>query len=109
SVQKAADIMQVSRTQMYNYFKSVNLERETVNTILTKFKATEQDIFGVLPKSNARDIGEILDDDQGNTKFVEISPGRYRMGVELVPEYAKAGYLTGFADPEYLEDLPKHY
>ena len=26
--------------------------------------------------------------------------------IELVPEKAKAGYLTGFADPEYIESLP---
>jgi transcriptional regulator with XRE-family HTH domain len=33
-----------------------------------------------------------------NTKNVE--------NIELVPEKAKAGYTTGFADPEYIKDLP---
>lgn len=27
--------------------------------------------------------------------------------IELVPEKAKAGYQTGFADPEYIDELPK--
>jgi transcriptional regulator with XRE-family HTH domain len=27
--------------------------------------------------------------------------------IELVPEKAKAGYSTGYADPEYISDLPK--
>jgi transcriptional regulator with XRE-family HTH domain len=27
--------------------------------------------------------------------------------IELVPEKAKAGYATGYADPEYIKDLPK--
>jgi transcriptional regulator with XRE-family HTH domain len=27
--------------------------------------------------------------------------------IELVPEKAKAGYTTGYADPEYISDLPK--
>ena len=27
--------------------------------------------------------------------------------IELVPEKAKAGYSTGFADPDYINDLPK--
>lgn len=27
--------------------------------------------------------------------------------IELIPEKAKAGYATGFADPEYFTDLPK--
>jgi hypothetical protein len=27
--------------------------------------------------------------------------------VELIPEKAKAGYTTGFADPEFIKDLPR--
>ncbi|TDS14782.1 hypothetical protein B0I21_103281 [Sphingobacterium paludis] len=60
--------------------------------------------------TNGKGLGAIADDemamfdDEGNTKFYEISPGVYRMKVPLVPETAKAGYLTGFADAEYLED-----
>ena len=27
--------------------------------------------------------------------------------IELVPEKAKAGYTTGYADPEYIEELPR--
>lgn len=27
--------------------------------------------------------------------------------IELVPEQAKAGYTTGYADPEYIEELPR--
>ena len=30
-----------------------------------------------------------------------------RENIELVPEKAKAGYSTGYADPEYISDLPK--
>lgn len=59
---------------------------------------------------NARDVGHLsIYDDDGLNKFVEISPGRYRMGVELVPVHAQAGYLSGYMDQEYLEELPKHY
>ncbi|MFD1770899.1 LexA family transcriptional regulator [Sphingobacterium suaedae] len=61
-------------------------------------------------RSNARDIGDPTTyDENGDTKFIEISPGRYRMGTELVPVYAQAGYLSGYMDKEYLEELPKHY
>jgi transcriptional regulator with XRE-family HTH domain len=31
---------------------------------------------------------------------------RNRENVELVPKKAKAGYLSGYADPEYISDLP---
>lgn len=60
--------------------------------------------------ANAKIIGEIddLEDNDGNTKFTEISPGRYRMKVDLVPNYARAGYLAGFEDHTYVEELPKH-
>lgn len=60
--------------------------------------------------SNSSPIGEILEnememfDEEGNTKFYEISPGVYRMKVHLITESAKAGALTGYADAEYLED-----
>ena len=61
-------------------------------------------------KSNSKVLGEIMEnemvstDDDGNTKFYEISPGVYRMKVPLITETAKAGSLTGYADAEYLED-----
>ena len=31
---------------------------------------------------------------------------RNRENIEMVPEKAKAGYATGFADPEFIRDLP---
>lgn len=109
SVQFLAEKIGVDRQTIYKYFKSESLNSKTVKKILTSLGVDSNDIFGKHPISNAKDLGEILDDEQGNTKFVEISPGRYRMGIELVPEHAKAGYLTNYADPEYLEELPKHY
>jgi len=115
---KAAEILGVSRQTVYQYFKSSSLERETVNNILSKFNTTEEEVFGISKSStpvkrlnqNAKDIGstDIYEED-GDNKFTEISPGRYRMGIDLVPVYAQAGYLTGYADKEYIEELPKHY
>ena len=32
-----------------------------------------------------------------------------RNNIELVPQKAAAGYLNGYADPEYIRDLPKMY
>ena len=61
----------------------------------------------VADTSNARLIGNLPENDT-NTKFTEISPGRYRMKVDLVPYHARAGYLSGFGDHPYYEELPKH-
>lgn len=60
--------------------------------------------------SNGNIIGDIPEDEMtmfdedGNTKFYEISPGVYRMKVPLINETAKAGVLSGFADAEYIAD-----
>lgn len=81
-------------------------------------KPSDKDSYSEMPNPkgsgfllpNGKGLGAIADDEmsmfdeEGNTKFYEISPGVYRMKVPLVPETAKAGYLTGFADAEYLED-----
>ncbi|MFD2600205.1 helix-turn-helix transcriptional regulator [Sphingobacterium corticis] len=80
-----------------------------------KYKSDIEDFpYKDLPKSlkssNTKSIGFLSDDElqmfdeEGNTKFYEISQGVYRMKVPLIPETAKAGYLSGFADAEYLED-----
>src|SRR5690606_18171525 len=34
--------------------------------------------------------------------------GKYRMRIPIVDEAAKAGYLMGFADKQYVEELPYH-
>jgi DNA-binding XRE family transcriptional regulator len=56
--------------------------------------------------SNAKLLGNVYTGDE--SPFVEIYPGRYRLKVPLVNEYAYAGYLSGYADPEYLNELPMH-
>lgn len=118
SVIEAGKMLGVARNTVYQYFRTDNLTREVVTNIITSFNTTEQEVFGVSESSapirhinqNARDLGNpSIYDDDGDNKFTEISPGRYRMGVELVPVHAQAGYLTGYADKEYIEELPKHY
>jgi len=118
SVIEAAKILDVARNTVYQYFRTENLTREVVTNIVTKFNTSEKEIFdvsnrdGLKTLANAKDIGSptVYDEDgDGDTKFTEISPGRYRMCTELVPVYAHAGYLTGYADKEFLEELPKHY
>ena len=115
SVIEASKMLNVARNTVYQYFRTDNLTREVVTNIITSFDSSEKDVFGngtsnIALKSNAKDIGDpTIYEEDGDTKFTEISPGRYRMGTELVPVYAQAGYLAGFSDKEYLEDLPKHY
>ncbi|MNE14017.1 helix-turn-helix protein [compost metagenome] len=46
--------------------------------------------------------------EENGNDFVDIGNGQYMMIVPLVEEYAYAGFLSGFADKEYVKELPKH-
>jgi phage repressor protein C with HTH and peptisase S24 domain len=85
------------------------LTREVVNKILTSFNTSVEEVFGA-NGGNGRDIGEIkypLEYDAKNP-FIDLGDGEYIMLVPLVPEYAYAGYLGQYQDPEFVEELPKH-
>ena len=45
---------------------------------------------------------------KGGNEFIDIGHGRYIMLVPFVDEYAYGGYLVGFKDSEYIDNLPKH-
>jgi transcriptional regulator with XRE-family HTH domain len=110
TVVDAAKQLNVSRQNLYQYFRSDTLSRETVNKMLKAFKASEQEIFGFAQEpDNGKPMGEVhYPIDSNETPFVDIGGGQYLMIIPLVNEYAYAGYLAGFKDSEYLEDLPKH-
>jgi hypothetical protein len=57
------------------------------------------------PDDDADEYEEILT--KNGNKHSLISPGNYRLSVKLVEPRAFAGYLTGYSDPEYIEDLPE--
>lgn len=45
---------------------------------------------------------------QSNVRVLSITvDGQDRENIELVPYKASAGYLNGYADPEFMEELPK--
>lgn len=112
SVIKAAEMLGVTRNTVYTYFGSTNLTRETVSGIITTFDTDEQEVFGINNKkkhNEARILGEIAYPiEPGESPFIDLGEGKYIMIVPLVNEYAYGGYLGGYKDPEYLEELPKH-
>jgi len=55
---------------------------------------------------NSEEEYEDLTTKSGN-KHAIISPGNYRLNVKLVEPRAFAGYLTGYNDTEYIENLPE--
>ncbi|TDO21934.1 LexA family transcriptional regulator [Pedobacter duraquae] len=70
----------------------------------------------VFSKSSAKNLpvnakaipGLTYPQEANDTPFIDLGNGDYLMLMPLVNEYAYAGYLAGFADPEYIEELPKH-
>ena len=60
-------------------------------------------------RSNSKPLGDInYPFESDDTPFIPLGDGQYIMIVPLVPEYAHAGYMLGYKDPEYIEELPKH-
>lgn len=60
-------------------------------------------------KYNASPIGVPIGEYQNKTNsFTELSEGRFLLKTKLVSKKAKAGYLTGWGDDEFLESLPEH-
>jgi hypothetical protein len=57
--------------------------------------------------SNAYAIGN-MQHPEGDSPFIDLGNGQYIMIVPLVQDYAYAGYLAGYQDMEYLDELPKH-
>lgn len=45
---------------------------------------------------------------KNGNEFIDIGHGQYIMVIPLVEEYAYAGFLSGFADKEYVKELPSH-
>jgi phage repressor protein C with HTH and peptisase S24 domain len=104
----------VSRNTVYQYFSSDNLSRETVTNIITTFKTNEQDAFGIKesttpnPRLEAYPLHLASDPHDYNStgnRFEDLGDGTLRMRVPVIPYKAYAGYLRGFQDPEFYEDL----
>ncbi len=79
---------------------------------LVVFKEKYKEFIGnpkisVIKRSNGFAIGEIQHPDQ-DSPFIDLGTGQYIMIVPLVQDYAYAGYLSGYQDDEYIEELPKH-
>ncbi|NII81684.1 MULTISPECIES: helix-turn-helix transcriptional regulator [unclassified Pedobacter] len=103
-----------------SYFSEIKSSRKIPKTMGQKlednlrvsrrwFENNEGEMILPVDISNGRLIGELnYPIEQGETPFIELGDGQYLMVMPLVNEYAYAGYLSGYADPEYIEELSKH-
>lgn len=108
SADKAAETLGKNRVTVYQYFKSKNLSRDVVSNILTSFKVNETDIWGTeIPRLEAVPIrlADPYGFDATNDKIYQLPDESLIMQVPLITQRAYAGYLVGFSDPEFFDDL----
>lgn len=107
SVVNAAELLGINRQTVYKYFESNNLTREVVANITTKLGFSEKEIWGDLPKIEAKPLR--LADPEGleatGERFYKLPDDTIIMQTPVIPYKAYASYLRGYADPEFYEEL----
>lgn len=101
-----AEKLDVSRQQLYVYFNSADLSSKLVNKITSKLGVAEKEIWPdvIAIWGNS----ETSSTKKGVNDFVELRNGMIVMITPLVEEYAMAGFLSGYNDQHFLEELPNH-
>jgi len=108
-VTEASKMMGISRQAIYLFFKTTSLQRDTVNKILDTFKVKEEDIWNDKESPRLEAIPLRLADPYGldatNEKTYILPDDSLIMQVPIITQRAYAGYLVGFSDPEFYDDL----
>lgn len=86
---EVSEILGVSQTQLYKYFNSATLKRETVDRIVSAFAVTEEDVWG----SDSRP--RMMKPDNGN--------------MYIISKDILGNFLNGWDDCNFLSFLPKDY
>ncbi|MEO7212617.1 hypothetical protein [Mucilaginibacter sp.] len=104
----------IHRTTIYSHYNRDEFKRELKNKYTSTFGV---DIFSTkittlpkrsIPKLQAKPLhlaADPSDFDNDGSRFEELGDGTLRMRVPIIPQRAFAGYLVGFQDKEYYEDL----
>lgn len=84
----------------FNYVWILTGEGEMLNEPMERY----YNASAIVPKSIDEDA---LYNSFGNT-FIPLENGGYMMETPLLREYVRGGPMSGFADREYFDELPKH-
>lgn len=95
-------------------FFSQNLglnESEIKNLTIVEESKGEAPVKPLRKKANATDKGDLYPEEgeryiRRTNEYVVVEEGNYRLKVKKVDQKAFAGYLAGWADPQYIESLP---
>ena len=105
----------VSYKTILNYEKGgpVSATKWEILDKIIKEAETNQEIISNI-EHQAEFLTDIFRDDIDiikridGTTFSDLGDGTYLMTMPLVEHVAYAGYMSGYNDPEFLEDLPRH-
>ncbi len=109
-----ASALGIKRPTLNNYENRVSGPPLDLLIVLADFFGFSMDTLVRVDLSGLTDF-QLHDLEQGNDVYVRGSRLRIltatvgsdnEENIELVPEKAKAGYLSGFSDPEYISSLP---
>lgn len=107
SVAKFALMYGLSQDNLYKWEKGTKPSDPDDYKRLEKILENNPDSLSNI--SNANIIGEPVSTYTSKKKeFIQLSDGKYIMATPLINKKAHAGYLTGWGDEEYIEELPKH-
>ena len=87
-MEEVSEKLGVSRTQVYNYFKSENISAKVKAKIIKEFGASEQDLISDYIKPNAKPA---------------LFKGNGNPNMWVVPIKAQGGFLEGYGDNVLLE------
>jgi len=106
--QQFADLMEIKRSLVGAYEEE---RAEPKYELLKKFAEHYELSMDELVNEKINDKWKPkLKADAGNTRILSITvDNEDRENIELVPVKASAGYLNGYADPEFISDLPKFH
>ena len=111
--QEFADLLGIKRSSLGAYEEGrANPTLDTLELISDNFGLTlDQLLREDLSKSRINNNGKGrsgVDVEGRNLRVLSITVDQEnREFIELVPQKAAAGYLAGYSDPEYVEELPK--
>lgn len=114
AIERVEIIIEHYNLNVSQFEKSIGMANQTIGTALKRKSGMKDDVLNKIlnkyPEIDERWLltgkGEMLKKNNLEAKevdFTELSV----MFVPLVSKFAYAGFLSGFGDPEYIEELPK--
>lgn len=92
--------------------KYPNVNKEWLETGEGKMLLSEPAKAVRSPFRDAVDLGAWDEEDAKEVhrgkEFIDLGNGKYLLYTPLVPHTASMGYLKGYSDPEWLQELPQH-